>query len=46
MRQDIERVGIYNKNLKKNSRKTAKLQLSDYISRIPACYFNVNLYTE
>lgn len=46
MRQDIERVGVYNKDLKKNSRRTAKLQLSDYISRIPACYFNVNLYTE
>ena len=46
LRQDLEIVGIYNKELKKSGRKKEKLNLPDYLDKIPECFFNVPLGTD
>lgn len=48
LRQDLEIVGVYNKDIKKyNRRVTKNLKAPDeYIQLIPECYFDVPLYTE
>ena len=48
MRQDMEVVGYYNVNKKKDARKQAKLhsQLNEYCKLIPEEYFNTKLTTQ
>lgn len=46
LRQDLDVVGLYNKNKRKAVRNNQALNLDEYLALIPECYFNVELYTE